>query len=199
MLKQLFSFISIFLFATIVNAQLLDSLSLEEKYEYTSLEEALKNPKDVYKLNLKRKKIIDLPKEIYQLSNLQILILRNNKITDIPISINKLVNLQYLDLSRNKIKEVPAEMFDLINLKSLSLSQNEIEFLPKEISKLENLEYLDLWGNQICEFPEIISVLSGTLKVLDMRVILMNQEKQNNITDLLPYTKIFFSSSCNCQ
>ena len=47
--------------------------------------------------------LTEIPPEIFQLSNLQVLNLGENQITKIPDAIAALSNLQYLDLSDNKI------------------------------------------------------------------------------------------------
>ena len=62
----------------------LDSLGLDTTIIYSSLEEALKNPKNVYRLNLKRKKLTEFPKEILELTNLWELNLSRNKIYELP-------------------------------------------------------------------------------------------------------------------
>lgn len=52
---------------------------------YTSLEEAKQHPELVYKLDLHKSKLTELPEEIMQFTN-----------------------LTYLDLSKNKLSELPA-------------------------------------------------------------------------------------------
>ena len=57
---------------------LLDSLTLDTMRAYTSLEEALKNPEKVIKLELRRKKLKSFPMEILKFPNLQYLDLTKN-------------------------------------------------------------------------------------------------------------------------
>ena len=65
------------------NKVLLDSMQLEEAYSYIDLEEALKHPEMVVRLELRKKKLKEFPKEIFMFKN-----------------------LQYLDVSKNQIKEL---------------------------------------------------------------------------------------------
>jgi len=175
----------------------LDSSSSDTIIIYLSLEEALKNSKNVYQLNLRRNKLTEFPMEILELTNLQELNLSRNKIYEIPREIESLTKLRVLNLSKNKLQTIPAEIGKLKHLTQLILFQNEIHSLPPEIGELENLQFLDMWGNEIIEFPRELSGLKS-LKVLDVRVIEMNKNRQNAIKELLPHTKIYFSNSCNC-
>ena len=182
-----------------VNAQILDSISLSTEYEYKSLDEALKNPEKVYKLTLKRKRLDEIPKEIFTLTNLQELNLKKNKIKKIPKEIGSLRNLQKLNLSQNKLIFLPKEIGMLINLNELILNRNVIEILPPEIGNLTKLRYLDLWSNEIYYFPDEIKKLQNTLKIVDLRVIRMSYNSQDKIAEQLPNTKIFFTKGCNCM
>ncbi len=180
-------------------AQLLTPNQLEQQPIYTSVNEALKNPEKVYRLDLSKKKLRTIPKGVFSLYNLQELTLAKNKLQKIPKEIGDLTNLQKLNVSKNKITEFPATLGNLTNLVELIANRNEIYKLPPEIGNLINLEFLDLWSNEIDVFPEEISKLENTLKKLDLRVILINDEKQKVIADLLPNTNIHFSKSCNCH
>ena len=165
-----------------LNAQLLSKERLATERVYTSLNDALINPEKVYRLDLSKQKLKVVPMEVFKLYNLQELILAKNKLQEIPIEIGTLTNLEILT-----------------NLKELIVNRNEIYKLPPEIGNLLNLEKLDMWSNEIDEFPEEISKLKDTLKFLDLRVILINLEKQKKIVELLPNTYIYFNKSCNCR
>lgn len=198
-MKKTIIFVLSLVFSIVVNAQVLDSLELSQAYEYTSLEEALVEPEKVIVLTLKRDKLSEIPLEIYQFTNLQVLNLSKNKITEIPEEIKQLKLLQELYLFNNQVKVVSPSLGELENLRVLDLSKNPLSELPKEISTLKNLERLILWSTEVTEFPYSITHLSETLLFLDLRVVFMNQDRQNAIMDLLPNTKIMFSSSCNCN
>jgi len=57
---------------------------------YTSLESALKNPEQVYRLKLQKQELKDFPKEIFLMKNLRQLDLSKNKIKVIPEEIGQL-------------------------------------------------------------------------------------------------------------
>jgi Leucine-rich repeat (LRR) protein len=195
------SFLILFILVTplYLHAQLLDSLSLAKEPIYTNLTEALKNPAKVYKLDLHKTKLKEIPKEVFTLTNLQELNLSKNKLTAIPKEIGKLKNLEVLNFSTNNIDTVPAEIGQLINIQKLILNQNVIDHLPTTIGNLTKMYFLDLWGNNIQEFPKEISKLKNTLKYIDMRVISIKDNLQEDMVTLLPNTKFLFSMSCNCN
>ena len=180
-------------------AQQLDSAELASKPVFTSLQEALKNPEQVYRLNLRKQKLKKVPSEIFKLTNLQELNLSKNKLTEIPAGIENLPYLQYFDASVNDLVSLPPEIGKCIYLKRIVLNRNNIQELPATIGNLTQLEYLDLWSNSIIEFPEAINKLSETLKEVDLRVINMNDERQEAIRTLLPKSIIHFSRTCNCN
>lgn len=193
----LMAFVVLLLACIPASAQLLDSAQLARAREYKSLEAAMRNPDSVYKLTLRRERLKEFPKEVYQFPNLQELDLSANKIKEIPTDIGKLQKLQKLDLSKNKIEAVPKEFGELGNLWSLVISQNYISSLPPEFAKLQKLKYLDMWSNEIDEFPEEMAKMKN-LMWIDLRTINIWDEKQQAIKDLLPHAHIYFSPSCNC-
>lgn len=193
------SLIFFLLYSLLSNAQLLSDSELERQTVYTSINEAVKNPGKVYKLDLSKKKLRKIPIEVFSLYNLQELNLSKNKLESIPSEIGNLTNLQKLNISANKISKLPSTIGNLTNLKELIANRNNINELPPEVGNLINLEKLDLWSNEIDKLPFEISKLQNNLKVLDMRVILINAEKQKAIIELLPETFIYFSKSCNCH
>ena len=126
-------------------------------------------------LDLSGKELTEIPPEIFQLSNLQILALFSNKITKIPNAIAALSNLQDLSLANNQITEIPdgllshsrSETAALPNLQWLDLSSNKITKIPDVIAALSNLQDLSLADNQITEIPDVIASLSN-LQWLDL-------------------------------
>lgn len=192
--------IYILLFVSSYNcfAQQLDSLSLDTLTGYESIELAMQQPDKVVKLVLRKKKLKSFPPEIFTFKNLQYLDLSKNQITDIPAEIGDLEQLQVLMLSKNQIEQLPATIGKLKNLKWLDVNQNELFALPEQIGYLENLEYLDLWSNNITVFPDDLMQLKK-LKVLDLRVIIIDDEVQEQIQSYLPKTKIHFSPGCRCK
>ncbi|MCU0433096.1 MAG: leucine-rich repeat domain-containing protein [Bacteroidia bacterium] len=178
---------------------LLDSLTLDTMPAFTSLAEALKQPDKVVKLVLRKQKLDSFPQAIFQFKNLQYLDLSRNNIHEIPDSIGTLKNLQVLQLSRNKIEYIPRTIGDLSQLRILNINQNELYVIPPQIGKLKKLEVLDLWSNNITVFPDELKDISGNLKVLDLRTILINRETQDRVKAMLPHTKVYFSPPCKCN
>ncbi|MFN8487058.1 MAG: hypothetical protein U0350_05655 [Caldilineaceae bacterium] len=117
----------------------------------------------------------DLPKEIGDLSNLQVLSMPNdglpytcnNEISSIPVEIGKLVHLQILNLG-NGGSNLPTEIGNLTNLQTLILSYNSsLTSLPAEIGSLTNLQTLSI-GGKFTDLPTTIGALKNlqTLKVI---------------------------------
>lgn len=179
-------------------AQLLDSLTLDTLTAFTSLEDALKDPDKVIKLELRRKKLKEFPREIFKFKNLQYLDLSKNSISTIPAEIAELKDLQYFSISKNGLESLPPQIGDCVHLYYLNANQNELTSLPPQIGKLEELRNLDLWSNNIENFPEDLKKLKN-LKVLDLRVILIPDEEQAHIASILPWAKVYFSPFCKCQ
>ncbi|MGB0881516.1 MAG: leucine-rich repeat domain-containing protein [Vicingaceae bacterium] len=199
--NKLYKFLASTLFILLsfnISAQLIDFAALDTLPTYT-LEEALKqNPLEVYKLNLKKQKLTELPKEIYQFKNLQVLDAQKNKLKTFPKRINEFTLLQELNITANKIEIVTKELGSLVHLKKFRAGSNLIISIPPEIKHLKTLEYIDLWGNNIGFLPLEIEALKDNLKEIDMRVIQMNKQEHQKIKELLPNTKIRFSESCGC-
>lgn len=178
---------------------LFDSITLDTMVGYTDLVAAMKEPEKVVKLVLRKQKYKEFPKEIWNFPNLQYLDLSKNQITEFPDSLGKLKNLQVLHLSKNKIEGLPRELGDLQNLVILDINQNELTMLPPQIGKLKKLKYLDLWSNSISIFPDELSDIADNLKVMDLRVILINYAVQDRLKKLLPNTLIYMDAPCHCN
>jgi leucine-rich repeat protein SHOC2 len=177
---------------------LLDSVELATYQEYTDLQEAMKDPEHVVKLNLRKQKIKGFPKEILRMKNLQYLDLSRNNIKELPDSIVTLTSLQYLIVSRTGLELLPSNIGKLENLKHLNVNQNEISVIPYSFGDLEKLEVADLWSNNLDYFPESMNKLKN-LKWMDLRNILIPATHQDRIQNMLPETTIFFSPPCNCS
>lgn len=194
------SLLLFFLYSTGIIAQtaLLDSLTLDTLTAFTSISEAMKNPEQVIKLELRKNKLKEFPPEIFKMVNLQYLDLSKNNIREIPHEIGELKNLQYLSLSKNKLENFPMEIGELTNLYYLNANQNELTSLPSSIGNLTNLRNMDLWSNFIETYPTEMKNLKY-LQVLDLRIIIISDAEQTRLQGLLPQTKIEFSPYCKCQ
>lgn len=191
--------ILIFLLTSMVSeAQVLPCNELDTMPVYTNLQEALKNPKTVYRLDLTKQKLKEFPREIYQFTNLNELILDKNKISIIPDSISVLKNLQIFSAERNEIEIFNVKITTLKNLYQLNLADNLIEKIPDQIDDLKSLEQLILWDNPISYYPIAMSEMER-LKYLDLLNNQMNATTQERLRIALPKCKIIFSPPCNCM
>ena len=114
--------------------------------ECTSLEE----------LNLQNTKMIEIPKEYKNLTNLKKLKLDYGKISTIE-TLCLLVNLNSLSVNNNNLSTINQEIINLQNLTSLSLSFNTLVQIPEHLEKLINLKILNLSHNKIKQVSSIVS------------------------------------------
>lgn len=176
-----------------------DTTRLDTIYEFVSLEDALKNPDKVVRLNLSKQKLSEFPEDIFKFKNLEVLIMKKNKLKSIPSKIKSLDKLQFLDLEKNKLDSLPIELGELSNLKALIAGSNKLGELPMELHKLSQLKLIDIWGNPIDNLPVEFESLKNTLVELNMQSIFLNQEKADAIYELLPNTDVHIDSICNCH
>lgn len=154
-----------------------DSVQLNK--EYISIEEALKAPELVYRLNLSNQTIQFSDTVWSRFINLQYLSLKNDHIAQIPAAIGNITSLKVLDLSGNDFKLLPPSFINLVNLeelllnderyfnfeenipllsklpslKTLHVENDGLEALPKNISSLVHLESLYLNNNRFRQIP----------------------------------------------
>jgi Leucine-rich repeat (LRR) protein len=179
------------------NAQLLDALALDSMRTFRSLEKALADPDQVYRLDLSGQKLKEVPEGVFQLKNLNALDLSNNKLKALPDRLQELKYMQDLRASRNKLTEVPKTFCRLTHLKRLDLSRNALTALPKCVGGFKELVSLDLWDNDLADFPEEMADMKA-LRFLDLRAIQFEVPEMEHLQNLLPSTKIYFSQPCNC-
>jgi len=176
-----------------VNAQVFPDSSLINK-EYSSLEEALKEPEKVYRLNLSNQNL-KLPSDSIwaKFQNLEYLNLKNDHLKNIPVGLSYLKNLKVLDLSGNDFKRLPQafsnlenleEIYlndernieldesllvlkDLPNLRIVHLENDNLKSFPKSLLYFDNLEILYLNNNSFKKTPVEIQGLKS-LKYIDL-------------------------------
>lgn len=196
-IAHILSIVLIFSSLQQISAQLIDYDKLDTAMVYTSLEDALVNPRQVYRLDLSKKKLKTFPQEIFLMINLNELKLEKNKLTEIPTQITGLRYLQRLNCSKNRIEKFIPEICRLTNLVELDLSENYIGQIPDDIRKLKELRKLVLWSNLLHYFPTTLGQLEK-LEELDLLHNEMNVHEQDRLKNLLPNTYIHFSPPCNC-
>ena len=132
------------------------------------------NKKGQLTLNLWGLGILDIfeIEGLYNLNNLEVLLLFHNKITEIK-GLDSLSNLQELDLSGNNIKEIKG-LENLINLRVLKIINNQIDEI-KGLERNTNLLELNLRKNRITEIKGLDSIKS--LEKLDLNSNLITEIK----------------------
>ncbi|MEY4110024.1 MAG: hypothetical protein RLZZ46_378 [Bacteroidota bacterium] len=163
-----------------------------------SLEDALKNPQEVYRLRLRREGLRKIPTAIWSFSNLVELDLSHNKIQYISDSISLLKNLKVLNLSFNKIKELPPQIGDLSNLQQMLIYHNRLQTVPAELGRLNKLTHLDLWYNEIITLPDSISRLTS-LQEIDLRGMMMSSGIKEKVKRWFPQSRVYTAPDCNCS
>jgi Leucine-rich repeat (LRR) protein len=167
---------------------------------FTSIEEALKSEKPVYRLKIKKLENRDsLPEELFQLTELRELTVKGRKLCLLNQNIGKLVHLQYLNVDHNQLLRLPESIGSLTDLRTLVISRNMIETLPESIGNLHQLVTIDAWGNPLFVLPQSITNISKTLQILDLRQIPLTKWEYEAMELLLPNTDIKFTDICECE
>lgn len=110
----------------------------------------------------------DYPSELWENTEVEILILNDNSFKELPPEIGKLTQLKELRLSNCLLERIPTEIENLKNLRILDLGNNNIHDLPEATTRLPNLYKLILKSNPISELPPNIGLLQK-LRILDIR------------------------------
>ncbi|XP_059847137.1 leucine-rich repeat and IQ domain-containing protein 4-like isoform X3 [Hypanus sabinus] len=164
---------------------LADSLQLLylKNIQLKKLSYCFSNLTEIRFLDLSQNLFRYFPKQICDLSHLEMLSLDDNKLKEVAAEIRNLTKLKILGLTGNRFRtfpqeicfidsleklylgqdhgikliHVPEEITHLVKLKELYLENNEIEFLPSTIGLLQNLTVLDCHENRLLEIPDSIS------------------------------------------
>jgi Leucine-rich repeat (LRR) protein len=147
-----------------VNGQFKDSV-------YFSLEVALDNPKDVYKLNLKHQKINPEQIDLSAFVNLNYLILSYDSLLSLPKGLDKLSNLKTLDISGNNFTLLPSQLTLIPNLEELYL--NNVKHLNLDqtfnvINRITHLKRLHLDSIPNFKLPKTIEE-NTSIEYISMR------------------------------
>ncbi|MGJ8661639.1 MAG: hypothetical protein ACSHXL_06350, partial [Bacteroidota bacterium] len=83
-------------------------IAQSEKFKIYTLEEARNISKDsVFGLTLHKRKLTQLPEEIYGYKNLKILDISKNRLKSIPMEINQFKQLEVFDAGKNRLTVCP--------------------------------------------------------------------------------------------
>lgn len=169
-----------------------------EPHVYKSIREALREPERVVHLELRKDDLTEIPGEIWQFTNLEILDLGKNDIQSVPDSIQKLTHLRVLILEKNELSHFPNALLNLPNLEELYLSGNDIRHLPENIDTLQKLTILDMWSTRLEDLPEGIKRLPN-LRRLDLRQSYMSQQQfDREYTGWLNGVEVLLTYGCDC-
>ncbi|MBC8468948.1 MAG: leucine-rich repeat domain-containing protein [Planctomycetes bacterium] len=132
-----------------------------------SIPTEIRNLTNLTELDLSGNQLTSVPKELGQLTNLKVLSLHHNQLTSVPSELANLTNLEKLDLDHNRLTSVPAELGQLKNLEELWLLGNNLKSIPKGLGQLKNLRVLVLYANKLTSVPEELGQLKN-LNELDL-------------------------------
>ncbi|GCC27249.1 uncharacterized protein [Chiloscyllium punctatum] len=112
------------------------------------------------RLKLKGRELLSVPREIFDLGELQVLEMSperesclSYRIGGVPRALGRLSNLTVLRLDTNELREIPPEIGALHKLETLTLSNNRLSRLPAEAERLQRLRNLHLANNNFQELP----------------------------------------------
>lgn len=98
-------------------------------------------------LNIRKNKLIFIPKCLYRLKTLNFLRINYNYINELSDNISNLKNLKLLNISHNKLCSMPNSIKKLKKLLYLDISYNEFEKIPPSVINIKNLQVLDISFN----------------------------------------------------
>lgn len=141
-------------------------LSAQNSKIYFTLNEALANPTQVFKLNLSGSKLTKLPEDISKFTNLTYLDLSNNELKELPKNFSKLQNLKFLNLGLNNFDHIPEAIFEMSQLQELFIFNNYVNEIPKKINQLKQLQTFDFTSNYVKEIPSELLELEQISEIL---------------------------------
>jgi len=168
---------ALFLSLTFLNthAQILNENDLAAAPVVNSIEDAMKDPLRVNRLDLTGNKLTTIPAEVYKLTNLQELVLNNNKLKTLPQEISGLKHLEILYLNGNigfNLEQAFPVIAKISSLRELWLRESQYTSIPENIDQLgvlKNLRLLHLGSNKLMSVPNNIGKLK-TLYRLDIEM-----------------------------
>nr|CAH7768375.1 unnamed protein product [Callosobruchus chinensis] len=83
-----------------------------------------------------KEKLVSLPRDVLDMSNLKMLFLEGNFLTEVPPALfQKLPKLMWLDLRNNVLESIPPTIAYHQCLENLLLTNNNLRALPNELGK----------------------------------------------------------------
>ena len=159
---------------------------------YMYVDEAVKEPEKVCRLDLTGQKLTVLPSSVSKLKNLRAIYLTSNYLSQFPPELFSLTNLEEINLSENLITSVPKDIQLLKQLHVLNLTGNNVESLPPEIGDLTNLTTLLLGSNNLQTVPSQIT--KPPLESLDLSANNFSVQEMEKIKSMFPNIRFFISA-----
>ena len=123
----------------------------------------------------------EIPREIGQLSKLEVLFLSGDLRGEIPPEFGNLSELKFLTLLGGLRGVIPPALGNLSSLKSLDLADNRLNGdIPPELGNISNLEYLDLSKNRLK--GEIPAELGRLTNLTELKL------SENSLVGCIPHT-----------
>ena len=143
-------------------------------------------------LKLQHIYIEKLPKSIYELKDLKVLVLPSTKTVRISPQIANLINLEFLECRINEISE---EICQLPKLKFFNYGKGELEYIPPSIKNIISLGYININGKNNFETVDTLyneELLKQGFQIVDsydeyiqeskfMKVITHNYKEESSI------------------
>jgi Leucine-rich repeat (LRR) protein len=146
-------------------AHLLSVEELEHLQAITSLEEAMKSPTTVMKLELVRQELTALPEELRQMKKLQSLNIRGNTIQTLPEWFSELKDLQIVIIEGNGVVDFPQVLAKNTSLRVLYIGENGLTNIPSTIGSMEALEDIYIANNRIESLPSELAQCTALRKI----------------------------------
>ena len=112
-----------------------------------------------------------VPPRIARLLNLRVLMLDTNDLTQIPPEIGMLTSLEKLSLSNNVLSKLPTEFGNLQNLTSLHAANNSFEMFPAVVCTLKSVTFMDFSDNLLITLPDSL----GDMVCLESLLLFSNR------------------------
>lgn len=167
------------------DSTLLSKDDLDKAKVYYDLTEALKNPLEVYVLDLRGNRLESLPTSIGQLKNLQSLRLSNKVREDCPKKVLR------------KAKKISGGLMHLDRMSGKYIAYNHLTSLPNWITQLEKLQEINLGYNSLSEVPMILGKMRNLkfVNLIGCYELINKKEELKALKNRLPNGCVFWTDS----
>ncbi|CAG9835019.1 unnamed protein product [Diabrotica balteata] len=131
-----------------------------------------------------KEKLVVVPQDVLDLTNLKMLFLEGNFITALPDNLFwKLPKLMWLDLRNNLLESIPTSIAFHEKLENLLLTNNNLYNLPNELGTVPNLKALQVSDNPLI-YPKRPIIVSGTKTIKNfLKAQYENEQAKKQIED----------------